>query len=179
MPVSSSPMMARAPPRRRRDWASIQSKFCANSASSRRHKIGHHKHGWPCGLHSPLRRPNCRQSYEQDEPQSVLRREISLTTNAPPPPKTFVPPTNGLHEFDADIVEGFDDAHAMFKDLRGRCPVAHSADFEGFWVLTKYDDVIRTLADYENFSTAYQNVVPRVATSGRRPPLHLDPPEHT
>ena len=96
-----------------------------------------------------------------------------------PPPKTFVPPKNDLHEFSADVVESFDDAHAMFKDLRRRCPVAHSADFEGFWVLTKYDDVIRALADHETFSTAYQNVVPRVATSGRRPPLHLDPPEHT
>lgn len=102
-----------------------------------------------------------------------------MTTNARPAPKAFVPPHNDLHEFDADVVENFDDAHAMFKDLRGRCPVAHSADFEGFWLLTKYDDVVRVLADYENFSTAYQNVVPRVATSGRRPPLHLDPPEHT
>ncbi|MFD1912172.1 cytochrome P450 [Halodurantibacterium flavum] len=102
-----------------------------------------------------------------------------MSNHAPPPPKTFVPPVNTLHEFDADIVEGFDDAHTMFKDLRGRCPVAHSADFEGFWVLTRYDDVIRALADYESFSTANQNVVPRVATSGRRPPLHLDPPEHT
>lgn len=102
-----------------------------------------------------------------------------MTEQLRPAPKSFVPPQNDLHEFDADVAETFDDAHALFKDLRGRCPVAHSADFEGFWVLTKYDDVIRALADYENFSTAYQNVVPRVATSGRRPPLHLDPPEHT
>ncbi len=105
--------------------------------------------------------------------------EDALSTEIRPVPKTFVPPQNDLHEFSADVVESFDDAHALFKDLRGRCPVAHSADFEGFWVLTKYDDVVRALADYENFSTAYQNVVPRVATSGRRPPLHLDPPEHT
>jgi cytochrome P450 len=83
------------------------------------------------------------------------------------------------HEFDADVVEGFDDAHAQFKQLRSGCPVAHSNDFEGFWVLTRYEDVVRTLADGENFSTAIQNVVPRVATSQRRPPLHLDPPAHT
>ena len=102
-----------------------------------------------------------------------------MTSPMQPAPKAFVPPRNDLHEFDADVVEGFDDAHAVFKDLRGRCPVAHTSDFEGFWLLTKYDDVISALADYENFSTAYQNVVPRVATSGRRPPLHLDPPEHT
>ncbi|WP_200950327.1 cytochrome P450 [Devosia sp. Root635] len=102
-----------------------------------------------------------------------------MTDTMQPAPKTFVPPKNDLHEFDADVVEGFDDVHAVFKELRGRCPVAHTSDFEGFWLLTKYDDVIRALADYENFSTAYQNVVPRVATSGRRPPLHLDPPDHT
>lgn len=89
------------------------------------------------------------------------------------------PPHNDLHEFDADVPETFDSVHDMFRDLRGTCPVAHSADFEGFWVLTKYDDVVGTLADSDNFSTAIQNVVPRVATSGRRPPLHLDPPEHT
>ena len=83
------------------------------------------------------------------------------------------------HEFSADVTETFDMAHALFRDLRARCPVAHSTDFEGFWVLTRYDDVIATLSDSETFSTAVQNVVPRVATSGRRPPLHLDPPDHT
>lgn len=89
------------------------------------------------------------------------------------------PPKNDLHEFSADVAETFDSPHEAFRDLRQRCPVAHSADFEGFWVLTKYDDVIHALADADMFSTAIQNVVPRVATSGRRPPLHLDPPEHT
>lgn len=83
------------------------------------------------------------------------------------------------HDFDAGGQEGFDDAHALFRDLRGRCPVAHSNDFEGFWLLTRYADIERTMSDYGLFSTAVQNVVPRVATTGRRPPLHLDPPEHT
>lgn len=96
-----------------------------------------------------------------------------------PTPKTFVPPVNTLHEFTADQTEQFDDAHAQFSDLRTRCPVAHSADFEGFWLLTRYNDVTAALSDSDTFSTAHQNVVPRVATSGRRPPLHLDPPEHT
>lgn len=104
---------------------------------------------------------------------------VVMSTSSRPQAKSFVPPENTLHEFQADTVEGFDDAHALFKDLRGRCPVAHSADFEGFWVVTRYADVVRVLADSQTFSTAKQNVVPRVATSGRRPPLHLDPPEHT
>lgn len=102
---------------------------------------------------------------------------MSNTTR--PHPKSFTPPINQLNEFDADVEEQFDDVHALFKDLRSRCPVAHSADFEGFWVVTRYADVVRILADSDTYSTANQNVVPRVATSGRRPPLHLDPPEHT
>lgn len=89
------------------------------------------------------------------------------------------PPPNDIHDFDAAIAEEFDTAPQLFAELRGRCPVAHTTDYEGFWLLTRYNDVAGVLQDTETFSTAVQNVVPRVATSGRRPPLHLDPPEHT
>ncbi|MFZ2102648.1 MAG: cytochrome P450 [Oricola sp.] len=84
-----------------------------------------------------------------------------------------------LHEFDAETEADFDDAHRLFDDLRARCPVAHSNDLGGFWLLTRYQDIADSMADFSMFSTAVQNVVPRVATAGRRPPLHLDPPEHT
>lgn len=83
------------------------------------------------------------------------------------------------HDFDADTDETFDSPHELFDDLRQRCPVAHSNDFDGFWLLTRYEDIANSMADFSLFSTAVQNVVPRVATAGRRPPLHLDPPEHT
>jgi len=83
------------------------------------------------------------------------------------------------HEFDAEGPEEFDTAHDLFADLRSRCPVAHSNDLDGFWVLTRYDDIDAAMSDPTLFSTAVQNVVPAVATTGRRPPLHLDPPEHT
>jgi cytochrome P450 len=33
--------------------------------------------------------------------------------------------------------------------------------------------------DYENYTTTVRNVVPGSSTTGRRPPLHLDPPDHT
>jgi cytochrome P450 len=82
-------------------------------------------------------------------------------------------------DFDADGVDGFDQVHEVFADLRGRCPVAHSNDMGGFWLLTKYRDIEAAMSDPALFSTAVQNVVPPVATTGRRPPLHLDPPEHT
>jgi cytochrome P450 len=81
-----------------------------------------------------------------------------------------------IPDFNADVPEDFDSPHAMFKDLRGRCPVAYSDAMGGFWAVTKYEDIVRVLTDWETFTTTIQNVVPRVATTQRRPPLHLDPP---
>lgn len=75
--------------------------------------------------------------------------------------------------------ETFDSPHEQFRQLRGECPVAWSNGWGGFWALTKYDDIISVLSDSATFTTTIQNVVPRVATSRRRPPLHLDPPDHT
>lgn len=84
--------------------------------------------------------------------------------------------TQRVPDFDADVPEDFDSPHAMFKDLRRRCPVAYSDAMGGFWAVTKYADIVRVLTDWETFTTTIQNVVPRVATTQRRPPLHLDPP---
>ena len=75
--------------------------------------------------------------------------------------------------------ESSEQSHATYSELRGRCPVAHSDSLGGFWALTRYDDVARAAADYALFTTTVQNVVPKVAFTGRRPPLHLDPPEQT
>lgn len=82
------------------------------------------------------------------------------------------------HDFDAGV-DDFDAVHALFGDLRSRCPVAHSNDLGGFWLFTRYEDVKQAISTPGAYTTAVQNVVPRVATTGRRPPLHLDPPEHT
>jgi cytochrome P450 len=82
-------------------------------------------------------------------------------------------------EYDPLVKESFGSAHETYEQLRARCPVAHSDAYGGFWALTKYADVQRVLADPGMFITSVQNVVPKVAFSGRRPPLHFDPPEHT
>ena len=87
--------------------------------------------------------------------------------------------TKHIPDFDADVPEDFDSPHAMFKELRGRCPVAYSDAMGGFWAVTKYEDIVRVLTDWRTFTTTIQNVVPRVATTQRRPPLHLDPPHNT
>jgi len=82
-------------------------------------------------------------------------------------------------DFDALTPETFDSPYALYDELRARCPVAHSASWGGFWAFLGYDDVCQAAADYKTFTTTVQNVVPKVAFTGRRPPLHFDPPEHT
>lgn len=83
------------------------------------------------------------------------------------------------NDFDPTIEEDFLNAHIQYKELRNKCPVAYSKEYNGYWALFKYEDVVNVLKDPKTFVTSVQNVVPRVATTGRRPPLHLDPPEHT
>ncbi|GAB1256373.1 cytochrome P450 [Aurantivibrio plasticivorans] len=82
-------------------------------------------------------------------------------------------------DFDPLAEEDFTSSHAIYKELRGGCPVAHTNEWNGFWALTRYEDVVGVLKDYRTYITSVQNVVPKVAFTGRRPPLHLDPPEHT
>ena len=84
-----------------------------------------------------------------------------------------------VSDFDPLEPETFTSFHAQFAALRAGCPVAHSDAWNGFWALTRYDDVAAAAADYELFTTTVQNVVPKIAFTGRRPPLHLDPPDHT
>lgn len=83
------------------------------------------------------------------------------------------------HDFDPLLPETFDSANGEYAALRARCPVAHSDAWGGFWALMKHDDVSAAAADWQTYITSKQNVVPKVAFTGRRPPLHLDPPEHT
>lgn len=82
-------------------------------------------------------------------------------------------------DFDPLAEEDFYSAHEIYTDMRSRCPVAHSNEWNGFWALLSYKDVVGALRDHDTFITSVQNVVPKVAFTGRRPPLHLDPPEHT
>lgn len=83
------------------------------------------------------------------------------------------------NDFDPLEPETFDSPYVLFERLRAECPVAHTHAWDGVWAFAKYDDVRNAASDSKTFITSVQNVVPKVAFTGRRPPLHLDPPEHT
>ncbi len=87
--------------------------------------------------------------------------------------------SNKEQDYDPTKVETFDSVYEDFAHLRSKCPVAHSNEFDGFWALAKYEDVKSVLDQPIAFTTMYKNVVPVMSLTSRRPPLHLDPPEHT
>lgn len=83
------------------------------------------------------------------------------------------------HDFDpVRASETFTSAHEEFRELRGRCPIARSQEYDGFWAALGYDEVLAVITDIEHFTTSKQNAIPKFAFTGVRPPLHLDPPEH-
>jgi hypothetical protein len=81
-------------------------------------------------------------------------------------------------DFDPLAPEDFDSPQAEYARLRRECPLAHSDAWGGFWAMMKHADVVRAASDSSVFITSKQNVVPKVAFTGRRPPC-TDPPEHT
>jgi cytochrome P450 len=84
------------------------------------------------------------------------------------------PQRNDFDPLGADFVE---DPHATWARLRESCPVARGARWD-FWALTRYDDVVAASSRPSMFTSSLGIVVPRNPVSGRRAPLHYDPPEH-
>ena len=76
--------------------------------------------------------------------------------------------------FEPDFVAN---PHPTWARLREQHPVARGARWD-FWALTRYDDVRTVSADYGTFTSELGIVVPSNPVSGRRAPLHFDPPEH-
>lgn len=84
------------------------------------------------------------------------------------------PQRNDFDPLGADFAR---DPHAAWARLRESCPVARGARWD-FWALTRYDDVVAASSRPSTFTSSRGIVVPRNPVSGRRAPLHYDPPEH-
>lgn len=71
------------------------------------------------------------------------------------------------------------DSSQRFQDLHAKCPVAHSSKYGGFWVLSKYTDVIEATRNTAAYSSAQGVSIPDVGAGVPLPPLQADPPIHT
>ncbi|MEA2675475.1 MAG: hypothetical protein QOI92_2667 [Chloroflexota bacterium] len=92
-----------------------------------------------------------------------------------------VPPSHrSLHErlrrYDSQSMTP-EEAFALYGEARAACPVAHSEELGGYYLLLNYDDVKRVHADHETFSNEPQIMRP-VAERIRIPPLEYDAPLH-
>ncbi|KAK8043144.1 hypothetical protein PG994_013627 [Apiospora phragmitis] len=75
-----------------------------------------------------------------------------------------------------------DDPHqiyAEYRHLRQHCPLAHTRQYGGYWLLTRYADVRRAALDADTYLSSVKAVVPSDPRGVRRPPLNFDAPAHT
>jgi cytochrome P450 len=74
------------------------------------------------------------------------------------------------------------DAHAIWDDLRDRCPVAHSEAYGGTWLPVTHELVREIAYDTEHFTSrgvVVSNMRPMIpAPIGPAPPITSDPPFH-
>jgi cytochrome P450 len=83
-------------------------------------------------------------------------------------------------DFDHRDPRWIEDPFPIWDELRGRCPVAHSARFEdGAYFASRYEDVRQIAYDSEHFSSRRVIVRERKITPQPAPPITSDPPEHT
>jgi cytochrome P450 len=72
-----------------------------------------------------------------------------------------------------DLVDGL---YPVLTRMRSQCPVTHSDEYGGYWVLTRYNDVLRVAQDWETFSSASGLTVPASPIATRNLPVEVDPP---
>jgi cytochrome P450 len=59
------------------------------------------------------------------------------------------------HHFDPNSAELAPRLYETLAPMRERCPVARSNRYEGFWVVTRYEDVLAVAQDWQTFSSAH------------------------
>ncbi|MCL2584743.1 MAG: cytochrome P450 [Streptosporangiales bacterium] len=81
------------------------------------------------------------------------------------------------HHFDHLAPEVAPDLHAVLARTRARCPVARSDAHEGgFWVMTRYADVLKAAQDWETWSSELGMTVPFEPAPVKILPVAVDPP---
>ena len=90
-----------------------------------------------------------------------------------------------LDDVPAELVVDFDvydeslleDVHERLARLRETVPVAYCPARGGYWLVTRYDDVLEVIRNDDIYSA--QETALAGDAAHQLPPLHYDPPEHT
>jgi cytochrome P450 len=70
------------------------------------------------------------------------------------------------------------DLHGTLARTRELCPITHSDAWGGYWVATKYEDVLRIAQDWDTFSSQLGVTIPQNDSIALAIPEHIDPPIH-
>src|SRR5882762_11975621 len=81
--------------------------------------------------------------------------------------------------FDNTDPELIHDLYARVAEVQARCPVAWTASSGGFWMLTKYDDIVEASRDWQTYTVTQGIMIPPTGASMPVIPAELDPPRHT
>lgn len=79
-------------------------------------------------------------------------------------------------DFDQNSPEFAADPWSKYEELRATCPVAHTDAHGGFWVLSKYADVVQVAKDDVTFSSVPTTTIPDSGVYNLIP-LQSDPPD--
>jgi len=89
------------------------------------------------------------------------------------------PPVNDwASDFDHLDPRWVENPYPIWKELREKCPVAHTERFRGVYFPSRYEDVRAVAYDTEHFSS--RRIIVRETPPPRipAPPITSDPPEH-
>jgi cytochrome P450 len=82
------------------------------------------------------------------------------------------------HHFDLFSPELAPQLYTVLDRARSRCPVAYSDQHEGYWVVTRYEDVLRVAQDWQTYSSELGISPPRQpgGSAFKIFPVTVDPP---
>jgi cytochrome P450 len=84
-----------------------------------------------------------------------------------------------IDESDAVISNNPSKIYKEYDFLRQKCPVIHTSRYNGYWLLTRYEDIKAAASDSATYISSVKAVVPSDPRGIRRPPLNFDAPNHT
>ena len=94
----------------------------------------------------------------------------------------YGPVTDWATDFDHADPEYNANAHEIWAELRGTCPVAHTERYNGAWLPVTHEHVTQIAYDTEHFTSRSVVVSPfhpiAQAPIGNAPPISSDPPFH-
>ena len=82
------------------------------------------------------------------------------------------------HHFDYLAPELAHQLYPTLDHMRNECPITHSDRHGGYWVVTRYDDVLRVAQDWDTFSSELGVGIPGTEMTVQAIPEHIDPPLH-